>query len=230
MNPIGRWVAHARENRCFALMVSLFATLAIAPWLDNVGARALIAALTTGSFASAVHAVGGGRGYALVTLALGTATLALGTIVQLTGSPEWAVPALSLFIVSGGFTLIRMLSYVVRPGAVIVDKIYAAVSVYLLAGFSWGGIYALTELLRPESFEWTHTGLEQPKTLLQSFVYLSFSTLASLGYGDITPVTPPARSLALLEVLFGTFYLVVIIARLVSAFGIDAPESRREPS
>ena len=222
-------IRYALQHRCFLLMASLFATLAIAPWLDNVGARAVIAALTIGSFASAVHAVGGGRRHAVVTLALGIATLFLGTVVQITGSPRWAVPALSFFIVSGGFTLFRMLVYVVRPGAVTVNKIYAAISIYLLAGFTWGGVYALTELLRPASFEWTHTGLQHPKTLLQSFVYLSFSTLASLGYGDITPVTPQARSLALLEVLFGTFYLVVIIARLVSAFGIDAPgDNRRE--
>jgi voltage-gated potassium channel len=56
-------------------------------------------------------------------------------------------------------------------------------------------------------------------------VYLSFVTLASLGYGEITPVTPEARSVALLEVIFGVFYLVVVIARLVAGF---EPGTRRD--
>ena len=47
---------------------------------------------------------------------------------------------------------------------------------------------------------------------------MSFVTLASLGYGDVTPVTPEARSLAILEAIFGTFYVVVIIARLVAGY------------
>ena len=68
------------------------------------------------------------------------------------------------------------------------------------------------------SFQWTQTAVYDPKTFFANFLYLSFVTLASLGYGDITPVTPEARSLALLEVMFGTFYVVVIIARLVSGF------------
>src|SRR5262249_2461269 len=152
--------------------------------------------LTTVSFVSAVQAVGGGWRYALVSIALGAATIALGAIVNLTGSARWAVPALSCFVASGVFTIVRMLTYVVRRGTVTNDKIYAALSVYLLAGFTWGGVYALTEILRPESFRWIHTGAEQPKTLLQGFVYLSFVTLASLGYSDISPSTPQARSLA----------------------------------
>ena len=122
------------------------------------------------------------------------------------------------FVLSGVFTLVPIFRYIVRAGAITIDKIYAAISVYLLAGFSWGGVYALVELLRPGSFQWTQTAVYDPKTFFANFLYLSFVTLASLGYGDITPVTPEARSLALLEVMFGTFYVVVIIARLVSGF------------
>ena len=210
-------------------MVSLVATLAIAPSLDHVGARAFLAAFATSSFVFAVQAVGGGRRYALVAAALGAATLLLGTVVQLTGSPRWAIPALSVFVISGTFTLTRMLRYVLRPGEVTVDKIYAAISVYLLAGFSFGGVFAVTELVSPGSFEWAGAAAQQnPKTLLQSFVYLSFVTLVSLGYGDIIPVTPHARSLALIEALLGTFYMVVIIARLVSAFDEDSRHGRRD--
>src|SRR5262249_51808703 len=143
-----------------------------------------------------------------------------GMLAETTNSTGWAVPALGLFIVFGTFTLVRVLGYVVRRGVITVDKIYGALSVYLLAGFTWGGVYALTELLNPGSFQWASAPERHTNTLLQTFVYLSFVTLASLGYGDITPVTPEARSLAMLEVIFGNFYVVVIIARLVAGFQI----------
>ncbi|WP_243670961.1 potassium channel family protein [Methanoculleus chikugoensis] len=52
-----------------------------------------------------------------------------------------------------------------------------------------------------------------------AFIYFSFVTLATLGYGDITPITDQARSLALLETVSGTLYIAVLIARLVAAAG-----------
>ena len=46
-------------------------------------------------------------------------------------------------------------------------------------------------------------------------IYFSFVTLATLGYGDITPITPIARGLAVFEAIVGQFYLAVLVARLV---------------
>jgi hypothetical protein len=50
-------------------------------------------------------------------------------------------------------------------------------------------------------------------------VYYSFVTLATLGYGDIVPLSPSARGLAILEAVVGQIYLVVVVARLVSLYG-----------
>lgn len=218
---------HATQNRCLFLLVGLLVALVIGPWLEDIGARILLSILAVAAFASAIHAVGGGRWHALTVLLLGAATLAAGLFVEVTDSIYWILPGLCLYIVFGIFTLIRVFSYVVRPGVITIDKIYGALSVYLLAGFTWGGVYSLVEVLNPGSFHWTDAVGRHPQTLLQSFVYLSFVTLASLGYGDITPITPEARSLALLEVIFGVFYLVVVIARLVAGFEIAArPDDR----
>jgi Ion channel len=216
---------HATQNRCLFLVVGLLVALGIGPWLEDLGARVLVDILALGAFASAIHAVGSGRWYTLALLLLGTATAVFGLLVEVTGSIYWLLPGLCLYIVFGIFTLIALFGYVVRPGTITVDKIYGALSIYLLAGFTWGGVYSLIEVLNPGSFHWTHAVGHYPKTLLQSFVYLSFVTLASLGYGDITPVTPEARSVALLEVIFGVFYLVVVIARLVAGF---EPGTRRD--
>ena len=219
---------HAREHRSFLLMAALIATLAIGPWLEEVGARAVVYGLAIAAFASAIHAVGG-RGHAAAVVVLGTVTFALVIAARATGSHAWGSLALISFVASGLLLIVRVFRYVVTPGAITLDKIYAAISVYLVAGFTWGGIFALVEWLRPGSFQWSQLLAHDPKTLLQSFVYLSFVTLASLGYGDITPVTPEARSLALLEVMFGTFYVVVVIARVVSSFDADSHRTGQRP-
>jgi len=54
-------------------------------------------------------------------------------------------------------------------------------------------------------------------------VYLSFVTLATLGYGDISPVKFVARDLAVLEAIMGQLYLVILISRLVSE-GVEKSE------
>lgn len=227
IEPVANAVRHARENRCFLLMIALIATLAIGPWLEEIGARAVVFGLSTAAFASAIRAVSDSRRDPFILVALALATLVLVVVTHATKSLAWGSLALGSFISCGLFTVVLVFRYVVRAGAITLDKIYAAISVYLLAGFTWGGIYALIELLHPGSFQWART--LDPKTLLQSFVYLSFVTLASLGYGDITPITPQARSLALLEVMFGTFYVVVIIARVVSDFDIDSFRTGKRP-
>jgi len=59
---------------------------------------------------------------------------------------------------------------------------------------------------------------------LQTAIYFSFVTLATLGYGDIVPVTPTARGFAVSEAILGQLYLAVLVARLVGAVA-----SRRNP-
>ena len=51
-----------------------------------------------------------------------------------------------------------------------------------------------------------------------TWVYFSFTTLTTLGYGDVAPRSDVARMLAILEALIGQIYLVVIVARLVGSY------------
>jgi hypothetical protein len=63
---------------------------------------------------------------------------------------------------------------------------------------------------------------------LGPFLYFSFVTLASLGYGDIVPLTGPARSAAILEAVMGQLYLAITIARLVGARSFQSKSGRRQ--
>ena len=61
-------------------------------------------------------------------------------------------------------------------------------------------------------------------------LYFSFITLSTVGYGDIIPVSQMARMLAIVEAMFGTFYVALLIARLVSLYSFKSPSegTRRE--
>ncbi len=104
-----------------------------------------------------------------------------------------------------------LLLQVFRNGPVTHSRIQGAIAVYLLFGVGWAHAYHITELLHPGSFN--------PAGAMSSvsdFAYFSFVTLSTLGYGDITPARPIARSLSVGESLTGQLYLAVLIARLVA--------------
>jgi len=99
-----------------------------------------------------------------------------------------------------------------RPGIVDRERILAALDGYLLAGFLFGVAYRALDQLWPGSF-----GGAKPVGLAQS-IYFSFVTLATLGYGDVVPVSEPARGFAVVEGVSGQMYLAVLVARLVSLY------------
>ena len=90
------------------------------------------------------------------------------------------------------------------------ETIKGGISVYFLMGFLWAFLYSLLLLLNPEALSFSKEALEYSK-----LTYFSFTTLTTLGYGDIAPVSWMARNLTILESTSGQIYLTVLIARLV---------------
>lgn len=108
----------------------------------------------------------------------------------------------------------RALHYALTSVPVDTDHLMAALSAYLLVGVFWGAVYVAVEEGFPGSL--LAAGARFPHGMeLNDGIYFSFVTLATLGYGDITPVTPIARGLAVFEAIVGQFYLAVLVARLV---------------
>ena len=105
-----------------------------------------------------------------------------------------------------------ILARVLKKGPITFHRIEGAIAVYLLLGLTWAHAFELVEYLNPGSF----TGVLTGSGRFSSWTYFSFVTLATLGYGDISPVHPVARSLAVAEAITGQLYLAILIARLVS--------------
>ena len=100
------------------------------------------------------------------------------------------------------------------------DSIFGAICGYLLLGVAWGLTYAIIHAAHPESFQFDNAVREQVEQGNYSshlFIYYSFVTLTTVGYGDITPLSTAARALAWVEAMTGQLYLAVLIAGLISA-------------
>jgi hypothetical protein len=108
------------------------------------------------------------------------------------------------------------------------DAIFGAVCGYLLLGIIWALVYSAVETASPGSF----TSATSSKTVMVAgrldrgvLSYYSFITLATVGYGDVTPSTPLARTLAWIEAITGQFYLAILVAGLV---GIKVTQAIKE--
>jgi len=117
-----------------------------------------------------------------------------------------------------GFAVAVILRDILAKSVIRGDDVLGAICGYLLLALVWANLYTLTYLLVPGTFTVSpdivgRLGEWHERRAL--FDYLSFTTLMTLGYGDITPIGPPAYTLTWLEVMFGQFYMAVVVAQLV---------------
>src|SRR5262249_35277968 len=104
--------------------------------------------------------------------------------------------------------------------ALSLDSVFGSICGYLLLGMAWGVLYSMLDTVWPGSFAVGDRLAEHVETgdsRIQLFTYYSFITLTTVGYGDVTPLSTPARTCAWLEALTGQFYLAVLVAGLVGA-------------
>jgi hypothetical protein len=120
---------------------------------------------------------------------------------------ETAIAAVALISVTIGIN-------VFGPGKVTSDRIDGAIALYILIGVLWAQAYQLVSILVPNAF---HSASLHTNSLDRSiWIYFSFVTLTTAGYGDILPVARQARSLTNLEALVGQLYPAIVLARIVS--------------
>src|SRR5437016_4823218 len=117
----------------------------------------------------------------------------------------------------------KLLSYVLRSIQIDTEVLCAAISVYLLLGLIWALAYALLAQLSPDSFAFAANPHSSGRMDRFNAFYFSFVTLSTVGFGDVTPVSRLARTLAVMEAVTGTFYVAILIARLVAMY---VPASR----
>jgi ion channel len=115
-------------------------------------------------------------------------------------------------IAASAVIIVVLLAQIFRTGRVTHVRIQGAIAAYLLLGGAYAHGYHIVEILHPGSFTLPPSGMLSAT----DWSYFSFVTLTTVGYGDITPVLPIARTLAIGEALSGQLYLAVMVARLVA--------------
>jgi len=120
------------------------------------------------------------------------------------------------FIVAMYLFVIRMmLIKIFNTKEVTGETIGYAVCTYVLIGSIFTIFYVPVVVFDPQAF--SQPIIQNSSSPGSILTYFSFVTLTTLGYGDISPVSPIARSIAILEALTGTLFLAVLISRLVGA-------------
>ena len=129
-----------------------------------------------------------------------------------------------------GFVEFKLLHFIFRARRVNSEVLCAGISGYLLLGILWMSAYMLVSRLNP--VDSTHpgafsfnTGTAAAHSLSQfEAYYFSFITLSTVGYGDISPLSQGARTLAMTEAMTGTLYIAVLISRLVALYTSQGSE------
>ena len=108
-----------------------------------------------------------------------------------------------------------LLLVVFRRGMVTWGRVQGGVAAYLLIGMAWAPAYQLVELIKPGSFHFA-SAPDGANDLPAKLLYFSFSTLTTVGFGDVTPLEPFARSLAIAEATVGQLFPAILIGALVA--------------
>ncbi|MFH0959975.1 MAG: potassium channel family protein [Pseudomonadota bacterium] len=142
------------------------------------------------------------------------------------GSHYWGYvyPSSKALFISLGFrtllsaTLIAViLMHVFKRGPITYRRIAGSIAAYMLTAILFGYLYLIVFTINPQAFN-----IDIPKysgnlhALMGSLTYFSYTTMTSVGFGDILPLSPSARALSMLEALIGQLFPAILLARLVS--------------
>jgi hypothetical protein len=119
-----------------------------------------------------------------------------------------------------------MLRYVFKEGTVTWQRVEGAATAYMLIAIAFSLGYLLISFLIPGAFKFPDEALKlgDPQSVY-IFHYFSIATLTTLGYGDIIPIHPFARTWAMMEAFVGQLYPAILIARLVSLYVVHGQGS-----
>jgi len=207
-------------GRFSALLVTLTAVFIVAPFMEDrtEGVSALSIPFTI-LLLVGLYVVSGGRRRVLYT----------GLVLML---PALVLEWLSNFVVGSSLVFANLFFvglFILYVAAVVfrevlseqrvtLDTIFGGICIYLLLGIAWVMAYAAIEFWQPGSLlvgGQTLQSLHGDQVRFPEFLYYSFVTMTTLGYGDIVAQSAPARAFSAAEAIVGQLYIAIFVARLV---------------
>lgn len=222
------YLLHPGEQRSIAPALGLtLLTMASVPFLLERRWGGAVAVGLVGLSAYTALVRTGAHGFfrraAEVILALSTLVAAIAP--NLSGTEDDALEIVGLAV----FTLLLLVTpmivlarIMIRP-RITLDTVAGALASYLQIGLFFGALYRLVDLVETEPF------FVQGRTGAFTFMYFSFVTITTTGYGDYTPATTTGQTLAVFEAVLGQLFLVTVVALVVSNLGRATPRRRSDP-
>ncbi len=205
-----------RDTRFLILLILILFMLVLTPFLDKfIQTKILMDVFLTAIFIFIIYTIRLKRLQAIIAL-----ILVLPLIFTTWSEYFVEIRTISLLtrifgVLFFAYAAINIMRIITKSEEVNRETIFAAIVAYLLMALMWAFLYMILERVSPGSFSFPDKG-SWGETM--RFEYLSFVTITTLGYGDITPTTDQASALVLTEAFVGQIYLVVLVAWLVGMF------------
>ncbi len=223
------WLEYFRMNRynllflvmllCFFILPTLFEAVD----LSNTRASQWLSLFASSVFmALASYAVGNTRIITMICSTFVLLSMVMETTMILTASAfTVALVHHVVRILFFSYIILQIFKCIFRPSVVTLDTISASLCGYLMIGVLWANLYSIVELTSPDCIAIMqhraapHASGFNELTLSFRMLYFSFVTLSTVGYGDVVPLSPVSRMLAVCEAIIGQLYLLVMVSRLV---------------
>ena len=214
LNPM-RWL----RNRCLPLFIALVVLLWAYPFLVSNDTHATIWGLAVFTLLPAIGVVSlaGVTGIVITFAALSVFIYGAYSVNHLEISNALIGWPGFFVVIYDSYSTILVAFAVFRKEAVQPDRIYGGISVYLLIGIVFSVIHHRISEQTSGAYQSNVNGaLPAQAFAWHDFLYFSFSTLTTIGYGDLVPMSARARSTSIIEGIIGVLYPAILIAKLVN--------------
>jgi len=212
-----------KEKFTFLLVILVFYSIAAPFFIDFFQANFLTNFFFLIVLLSAVFAVSSKKEHFILILIISGLRIVLFCYTLFVSSENLLIIDIILQIIFFACLIFIIGGYFYKYESVSRNTISAALICYILLVLLWSDLYFLVELKFPNSFTVAHEAIKASPAILG---YFSFVTITTLGYGDISPVSPQARNLAVFEAFVGQMYVAVLIARLVAIHTAQVSEKK----
>jgi voltage-gated potassium channel len=223
---------HLAPRRHTVLLVAIIAAFLVRPLIGDSGAGpvlfsiAMLVLLLVALYNINVDELVGDRETLLaqrrrrsiIAWTLGVPAIAERFAVTFAPSPSLYMAGSILWLLLFAFITWNQLRAVLKQKEITRETISMSISVYLLFGLTFGLFYIVLHDLQPNAFSFGGSPTSGPvseQQVIPVLIYFSLTTLSTIGFGDITPMTLQARYAAVAEGIAGQFYLAILVARLV---------------
>lgn len=212
-----------REHPSAVLLFGQLLVVLAYPFLDtSTAGRAVLGVVQLALVLIAVAAVRRSPVLSWVALVFGAPAAVFAVLEALyPGSTTIVVTSAVLHVPFYFYVSYALIRYLFHDDRVTRDELFATGAAFTVVAWGFTYLFAAVQALDPGSFSGAVEGEQTWFTLL----YLSFSTLTSVGLSDVVPVQPHARSLVMVEMVAGVLYVAMVVARLVGLLSARQPRA-----